>query len=427
MSFEQQVTAETSSELADQAVKQVGPSLNFVKQSNELARSRFLIDPGLQATRVLLLGISKIARELDLLNTVTLKRSELAQVWPEIYSHKGWRSKLKTDVKNLMTLQHEVERADGSVLIINAIKQAEIRTNGDVVLVFHEDVHNHLGMSLRNNFTKFRLVEVRGFKRTEHIKLFTLLKSYAFVGNLAISVEGLRNVCGIEPDSYTEPRYVKHFFVEPAIKRINAESSIEVEYSYKGGKGRIPSFTFKIREKGHQLTQSPLELAIADLLGDFGIELDAARKLVEDHGPEHCLQWLYYASHQRSQNKIRSNPGGYLRELIAKNTDFPELGKIRKVETLGELQAAVIRKIFEHISEVERLRLGNEFSIGLKEDEARQFAFQLSQAEGWPSLRGDVAARFLRFLNSQMEAVLRALPFLVGSKQLERRVRRGEQ
>lgn len=386
-----------------------------VKQSNTLARAGFKIEPGLDGQRVLALAMSKIHVNTDIFGDVRVTRDEVAMFYPDLFRHNGWRDRMRRDLERLLTLQLRIVKPDGGIRLINVVKTAELMPGGDLLFRFHEDVEGHVGLQLQSRFTTYRLAATEGIRNPAHTRLYVQLRSWAYVGKWVTDAEALKDDLAVE--GYPEIRLFFHRFVRPAIATINDQTDLNVEATYRGGKGRTPRLEFVIRRKSAMSCLSPLERGIAKLLVRFGMSEAVALELVDDKGVAHCVGWYLWCSVNRSQ--VKENAGGFLRATIIRNDELPDISKLRGKNNMLVLQSQVLRATFECSDEVEQQRIREGYGRTLAGAQLREW-----EVMGMDSRDPVLYDGFVSFLKQQMMPVLKTIPFLAGSAALEREIQR---
>lgn len=84
-------------------------------------------------------------------------------------------------------------------------------------------------LHLKNNYTTYELGYALTFKSKYSIRLYELLKSYAYKGEFTITVEDLRVMLNAE-NLYPEFKEFKRRIIDTALKEINNNSDLYVEY-----------------------------------------------------------------------------------------------------------------------------------------------------------------------------------------------------
>ena len=133
------------------------------------------------------------------------------------------------------------------------------KKNFTFTLKFADDILPCL-MHLKKCFTKYGLEEIRFFKSTYSVRLFELLMQWkSKKKSLIIDVSDIRQRFGIEPSQYAKFKDFYRRCITPAIKDINAHSSIYVAQVIKHKLGRNISkleFVFMPQKEFNGMVQS---------------------------------------------------------------------------------------------------------------------------------------------------------------------------
>ena len=129
--------------------------------------------------------------------------------------------------------------------------------SGVIKIKLHNSLKPYL-LELRENFTKYELINVLVLKSKYAIRLYELLKSYLWMGSWEVNVKDLRSVLEVE-DKYLEFKEFKRRIIVPAVNEINKYTDLEVKYTtLKTGK-EITKIHFTIGETtGYQLSMEVL-------------------------------------------------------------------------------------------------------------------------------------------------------------------------
>ena len=118
---------------------------------------------------------------------------------------------------------------------------------GRVKLGFSPEIAPYLTM-LHKRFTSYRLEEVASLRSTYAIRLFEMLSQYSDTGVFLITVADFKQRLGIE-DKYDRFSNLKARVIQPAIKDLQAKTSIDITWQgVKKGKS-VERLEFRFEEK----------------------------------------------------------------------------------------------------------------------------------------------------------------------------------
>ena len=133
------------------------------------------------------------------------------------------------------------------------IDTADLKHDAYVDIVLSESLRPYL-MELRENFTKYELINIIVLKSKHSIRLYEIFKSYLWLHSWKVSLEDFREILNIT-DKYQDYKDLKKRVINPSVKEISKYTDISVTYE-PVKKGRtITDLIFSIEEKaGYQMT-----------------------------------------------------------------------------------------------------------------------------------------------------------------------------
>jgi plasmid replication initiation protein len=127
---------------------------------------------------------------------------------------------------------------------------------GRIHCSFHPKLKPYM-LQLKEQFTKYRLENILRFKSAYSIRVYELAKSWEGKGGFEISVQGFREIMGLEcpdkKDKDCKPKYrlygdLKRKVLERAIKEINSLSDITITYKEKKLGRKVTDLVFTIKK-----------------------------------------------------------------------------------------------------------------------------------------------------------------------------------
>lgn len=217
-----------------------------VYKSNDLIqRSRYSLPINQQ--RMLLFMISKISNMDSANKEYTFSIPEFCQVAGIKIDVVGtYYTLLKQQLKQLADSSAWIRMEDGKEVLFRWINTMKIeKGSSEIKISFHETVQPYL-FDLHSNYTQYRLQEILPYKSKYSIRLYELLKSYAF-GKDDFQM-GMEKEISYTPDeirirldaeNYTKYRDLKQRAILPAVEEINRYSEeihIRIEEVKTGNK-----------------------------------------------------------------------------------------------------------------------------------------------------------------------------------------------
>jgi plasmid replication initiation protein len=203
--------------------------------------------------RLLLLAITE-AREIKSLSSSTPIEVTANQYSTQFKIHeKEAYNALKTACDLLFERRFSyVDRYKGDRLIkrVRWVSELGYVENRGLVLINLSDTVVSLISRLENQFTKYQLNQVSGFKSKYSIRVYELIiKWLANTITQKYEVVDLREKLGLEPSEYKTMSLFKVNVLDKALTEINAKSDLEVSYEqFKSGR-TITHIQFKIKQK----------------------------------------------------------------------------------------------------------------------------------------------------------------------------------
>lgn len=128
------------------------------------------------------------------------------------------------------------------------VYMAEYRKGEGVVrLGFSPEIAPYLSM-LHKRFTSYRLGEVAGLTSVYAIRLYEMLAQYQSTGFFTITVDELRLRLQLE-NKYERYPNLKARVIVPAVRDLNAKTSLEVEWSAEKKGKAVHRLTFNFTER----------------------------------------------------------------------------------------------------------------------------------------------------------------------------------
>jgi plasmid replication initiation protein len=129
------------------------------------------------------------------------------------------------------------------------IEHVEIVKRDKVVEIRIDDTLKPYLLALKDNYTQYELGYVLVLKSKYSIRLYEMLKSYAYIGEKDYSLDELKNALQI--DGYDEFRYLKRDIIDKSLSEINAHTDLQIEYkTYRTGRS-IGGLVFDISKKSN--------------------------------------------------------------------------------------------------------------------------------------------------------------------------------
>lgn len=222
---------------------------NLVVKSNELIRNvRYSLSE--QEQKIIIFLISQIGKDDKELNTIKLRLRDYCEIAGIEYSG-GSISHLKDTIKNIADKSWWIQDDEDKENLFRWIDTASL--DGETAEVILSQSLKPFVLQLKENFTKYEMIEVLGLRGKYTIRLYELFRSYLWLGRWRVKVNDLRDL--IQCDKYKAFKEFNRNILKYSIDEINKYSGLEVSYlTIKKGR-YIEEIEFSIEEKiGYQMS-----------------------------------------------------------------------------------------------------------------------------------------------------------------------------
>lgn len=118
---------------------------------------------------------------------------------------------------------------------------------GYVSLRFDPELKPYL-LQLKSQFTKISIADTLQFKSIYAVRIYELLTQYGSIGKREISVDELRDYCGIEEKEYELYASLKRDVINRAKTEINAKTDYEIDYKELKRSRKVVGINFSINK-----------------------------------------------------------------------------------------------------------------------------------------------------------------------------------
>ncbi|MBZ9637576.1 replication initiation protein [Clostridium sp. FP1] len=216
---------------------------NWVYQSNRLVESSYTLTVVEQ--KLIRLLASMIHKDDDDIKEYEFKTKELIKVLNTS------DSRFYRDIDNITDLLMQRIIKIRNVNTSEFIKYHWVDTakyvNGILKLKINKDLKPfYLGLDC---YTKYQLRNIMQFKSTYSFRLYELFKQYEGIGHRILTVDGLRDSLNINKDQYPKYANLKQKVINVAVKEINVNTDLVIDYNEIKEVRKIVSIQFSIRKK----------------------------------------------------------------------------------------------------------------------------------------------------------------------------------
>lgn len=214
-----------------------------VTQANQLIEASYRLT--LEEKRLIIICISKLHRKKEIPDEVSITVEEYASTFD--LGMKSAYKQLK-EAKDRLYDRDIKFRNDAVSRRLRWVYGVDYHEGqGMVTLKFSPEIKNHIGF-LKNQFTPYRLNNVKSLKSTYSIRLYELLSQYLQDGQRWILVDDFRSMFELE-DKYPKYADLRKWVIEPSVDELNTKSNYEVTFKPEKNGRNVVKLWFYFKEK----------------------------------------------------------------------------------------------------------------------------------------------------------------------------------
>lgn len=218
----------------------------LVVKSNDLVEARYRLS--LQESHVILWLLTQIKPEDDDFKVHKLKVKDFAElVGLKVDSqYKELQKITESLMQRVMKIREPGEKTLLQVSWLSSAFYEEDK--GMVSLKFDSKLKPYL-LQLKKQFTKINVTDSLKFKSIYAVRIYELLLQYAPIGKRDITVEELRDYCGIKENEYNLYSGLKRDVVNKAKSEINKKTCYTVDYTESKRSRKVDKIHWTIDKK----------------------------------------------------------------------------------------------------------------------------------------------------------------------------------
>lgn len=217
----------------------------LVSKGDQLIRCHMKSPLTAREQKLILTAVSMIDWKAKELPEVTISMKKYCELL-ELQSTKYTAIKNFTD--NLMTKVISIPLPDGNEMSTHWVSNAiYMKGEGRVILSFDPKLKPYL-LDL-SKFTQYKLENILSLDSTYSIRIYEILRQWAYGGSWEGSLESLRKMVGFLPKSYDLYGNFKSKVLDVAIKEINEKTDLIVSYEEIKKGRKVVAIKFFIKEK----------------------------------------------------------------------------------------------------------------------------------------------------------------------------------
>lgn len=173
----------------------------------------------------------------------------------------------KAVLKRLSDRSMWLDTGDGEVLCRWLSKVWTNKRSGVVKIRIDEDLAPYL-FDLKKSFTQYQLCNILAMKSAFSVRIYELMKSYAFQGGKVFELDELKRLLMVDTvKSYERFPDFRRYVLEIALKEINGLTDISLDYSTVKKGRKVVKLEFSIKLKGN-LEQAATNAKVHGRLGN---------------------------------------------------------------------------------------------------------------------------------------------------------------
>jgi len=192
---------------------------------------------------------------------------------------------------------------------------------GIISLSFHPHLKPFF-LQLKRDFTKINMVDVMGLQSIYSIRIYELLKQKEYIGIRIITIDEIRNYCGISKEKYKQINHLIKKVLDVAKRDINEKTDIEISYSMIKDCRKYVSVSFDVKNKKKTKKLSELlgkEIKKRDdlikIIQDYGFSRNTIIKMISDISDFDIEQAIFSVNSQVKNGNVR-NPKAMIRTAL---------------------------------------------------------------------------------------------------------------
>ena len=306
-----------------QKKKEIQPVKGYVVKSNSLVEARYRLS--LQESQIILWLLMQIRPDDEDFKSHKLQIKDFADL---VQVNEGNRySELRKITKQLMQRVMEIYEPSMDKLIQVAwLSSAEYKfKEGYVLLEFSPKLKPYL-LQLKSHFTKIDLIDTMKLKSVHTIRVFELLLQYLPIGKRKITIEELRQYCGITSSEYQNYFDIKRKVINRAKTEINTKTEYEIDYQEIKESRKVVAIDWTIKKKPIQLEGTAekvrqlkkeyrSESVIVDSLVEYGFRRTIPKRFIINNGEDVVSDALKSVNIQVERGQVK-NPKAMLQKAI---------------------------------------------------------------------------------------------------------------
>jgi plasmid replication initiation protein len=204
-----------------------------------------------QEQKLIIYAVSKVVAEDKELKKISFKLNDYFNIVGSTNSGKDYQ-RVKATIRELRNKSWWIKDGDKEILFAWLDTARVNPKTREIELTLSESLKPYL-IDLKQNFTKYELINVLCLRSKYSIRLYEIYKSYLWLGRWEVYLDEFRELIDVK-DKYLDFTEFKRNVINPSIKEINRFTDLTITMETLKSGRNIDKLIFKIVEKkGTQL------------------------------------------------------------------------------------------------------------------------------------------------------------------------------
>lgn len=288
----------------------------LIVKSNQLINASYKLT--LQEQRVIIFLASLIRKDDEDFRLYKIKTKDFAEIVQ--IKNKDIYKELQLITAKLKSRELTIIKENGLPLQMNWLASADYY-KGYIELELSVKLKPYL-LQLKEHFTKYQLKNIIGLKSSYAIRIYEILKSHQYKGEVYFKLEDLKAVLGIPKSKYSKYTNFRIKILEKSKEELNEKSDITFNFEPKKQGRKIIGIWFFIKHK--EDTKKSDKIANIELYSElqdyYCLTPEQAKKVLKEYerNPEKIRANLEYVAKRYKSDKIK-NIAPYTLKAIKEN------------------------------------------------------------------------------------------------------------
>ena len=290
------------------------PPSVVVFQHNNLIEARYSLT--LQEKKIILWLTSQIQPDDKDFKKHTLTVKEFMELM-DLTGHANYKELQKITlglIKKVLIIKEPDEQVTTQVSWLNSARYEE--GEGFIRLSFAPEMHPFL-LNLKNRFTSLDITDLMQFTSIHGIRIYELLKQYQTIGERVLSVEEIKECCGVKSKFKNYPD-LERYILLIAQREINEKSDINIKFERIKPSRKITGIKFIItknkayeersnpEKQGHGAQEAKRKPAVADTLKEFGLSIRIINQILKENSEQVIQDAINAVDLQLAKGQVRN-------------------------------------------------------------------------------------------------------------------------